>query len=172
MLFKQKQNYRVVYDGPPSKLKVKAGQQVEVIAGNNKGLRAEVLYVDGRRLRVLVRGVNLKTHFVKEKGLQKKEAFIDYSNVKPVSAAPARSRPSARSEAAYPGSMRSRAAQPGSAQEPSRKGGRAKVRLSAPPPKPLALEKSPASKQSPTTLASPESSTPSKPKGTGPQQKD
>ena len=45
---------------PPSKLKIKAGQQVEVIAGNNKGLRAEVLYVDGRRLRVLVRGVNLK----------------------------------------------------------------------------------------------------------------
>lgn len=85
-MFQNKRNHRYEYADRQPKLKIKKGQQVEVITGTDRGLRGAVLYVDAPRMRVLVRGVNLKTHFVKEKGFQKQEAFLHYSNVKLVDA--------------------------------------------------------------------------------------
>lgn len=63
------------------KLKIKKGQKVKVIAGSQKGRTGEVLEIDKRNLKIKVAGVAVKTHFSKEDGLEKKEAFIDYSNV-------------------------------------------------------------------------------------------
>ena len=63
-------------------LKVKKGKTIEVIAGSEKGKRGTVLEVDKVKMRVRIEGVKLMTHFSKEFGIQKKEGFIHYSNVK------------------------------------------------------------------------------------------
>ena len=86
-MLQNKQTHRYEHADRPPKLKIKKGHQVEVIAGADRGLRGPVLKVDARRMRILVRGVNMKTHFVKEKGPQKKEAFFHYSNVKRIAGA-------------------------------------------------------------------------------------
>ncbi len=63
------------------KLKIKKGQKVKVISGSHKGKTGEVLDIDKTNLKIKVSGVAIKTHFSKEDGLQKKEAYIDYSKV-------------------------------------------------------------------------------------------
>ena len=64
------------------KLKIKKGAVVEVIAGSQKGQRGKVLAIDKAKLRIRVEGIKVMTHFDKKEGIQKKEAFLDYSNVK------------------------------------------------------------------------------------------
>jgi len=69
------------------KLNVKRGDQVMVIAGNDKGVEGRVLAVFPERDRVLVEGVNLRTHHDKpnqenqQGGRVKREAPIHISNV-------------------------------------------------------------------------------------------
>ena len=64
------------------KLKIKKGATVEVVAGQDKGLKGAVLEVDPIRLRITVQGVKMQTHYSKEEGVAKREGFLDYSNVK------------------------------------------------------------------------------------------
>lgn len=70
----------------PAKLKIKKGDTVQVITGNDKGKKGSVIEVDRTNLKIKVEGVKVQTHFDKKDGLLKKEGFIDYSNVKLVSA--------------------------------------------------------------------------------------
>ncbi len=63
------------------KLKIKKGQKVKVICGNDKGKTGEVLEVNTLKLQVKVSGIAVRTHFDKKEGLLKKEAFINYSNI-------------------------------------------------------------------------------------------
>lgn len=68
------------------KLKIRKGATVQVITGNDKGKKGEVLEVNPVAMKIKVQGVKVQTHFDKKEGLLKKEGFIDYSNVKLVSA--------------------------------------------------------------------------------------
>lgn len=69
------------------KLHVKKGDNVLVIAGNDKGQRGRVLMVNPRKDRVLVEGINMKTHHDKptqenpQGGRLKREASVHISNV-------------------------------------------------------------------------------------------
>ncbi|MEX1062872.1 MAG: 50S ribosomal protein L24 [Balneolaceae bacterium] len=69
------------------KLHVKKGDDVLVIAGNDKGSRGRVLAVFPERERVLVEGINMRTHHDKptqdnpQGGRLKREASIHSSNV-------------------------------------------------------------------------------------------
>ncbi len=65
------------------KIKIRVGDTVKIIAGNDKGITAEVIQIrKNPPFKVKVRGVHLQTHFDKEKSqIFKKEGFIDYSNV-------------------------------------------------------------------------------------------
>ena len=70
----------------PSKLKVKRGDSVVVVAGRSKGARGDVLKVLPAENRVIVQGVNLvKRHTrptqVDPGGIVEKEAPIHVSNV-------------------------------------------------------------------------------------------
>tara|TARA_B100001248_G_C27397744_1_gene466948 strand:+ start:514 stop:762 length:249 start_codon:yes stop_codon:yes gene_type:complete len=67
------------------KLKIKKDATVEVITGNDKGKQGQVLDIDKRAMRIKVKGVKMMTHFDRENGLEKKEGYIDYSNVKLIS---------------------------------------------------------------------------------------
>ncbi|MBC6414965.1 MAG: KOW motif-containing protein [Bdellovibrionales bacterium] len=62
------------------KKKIKLGDEVQVISGGDKGKKGVVLELLQSKIRV--KDVKIQTHFDKEKGIQKKEGFIDYSNVK------------------------------------------------------------------------------------------
>lgn len=69
-----------------TKLKIKKGDQVVVITGANKGAKGEVLKVIPSESRVIVAGVNMRTHHVKPTqttpgGIEKKEAALHISNV-------------------------------------------------------------------------------------------
>jgi large subunit ribosomal protein L24 len=64
------------------KLQIKKGATVEVIAGKDKGLKGAVMEVDPVRLKIKVQGVKMQTHYSKQDGLQKREGYVDYSNVK------------------------------------------------------------------------------------------
>ncbi len=68
------------------KLSIKKGATVQVITGSDKGKKGEVLEVNANTLKIKVQGVKVQTHYDKKEGLLKKEGFIDYSNVKLVSA--------------------------------------------------------------------------------------
>ena len=70
------------------KLKIKKGDEALVIAGAEKGKKSKVLEIDVRKLKVRLQGVRVQTHFDKKEGIQKKEGWIDYSNVCLVSSAP------------------------------------------------------------------------------------
>jgi len=48
-------------------LKIKKGDRVKVIAGNDKGAIGEVLSVDPARERVVVEGVNIRKHHRRDK---------------------------------------------------------------------------------------------------------
>lgn len=64
------------------KLKIKKGQKVKVIAGNDKGKTGEVIEINSSKLQVKVSGIAMRTHFDKKNSTtQQKEAFIDYSNI-------------------------------------------------------------------------------------------
>ena len=63
------------------KLKLKKGDEALVIAGSEKGKKSKILEIDPRKLKVRLQGVRVQTHFDKKEGIQKKEGWIDYSNV-------------------------------------------------------------------------------------------
>ena len=69
------------------KLKIKKGDEALVIAGSEKGKKAKVLAIDVNKLKARLQGVRVQTHFDKKEGIQKKEGWIDYSNIRLVSAA-------------------------------------------------------------------------------------
>lgn len=66
---------------------VKKGDMVQVIAGDDKGERGEVLVVDPKKGRIKVKGVNivkkhLKANAQRTRGsIEEREAFFDASNV-------------------------------------------------------------------------------------------
>lgn len=64
-----------------TKLKIKKGDMVKVIAGAGKGNTGTVLEVDSTRLQIKVEGHAMKTHYDRQSGISQKEGFIDYSNV-------------------------------------------------------------------------------------------
>ena len=70
-----------------AKLLLKAGDEVQVTAGKDKGARGEILNIDRTKQRVVVKGVNIVTKHVKpsqqnqEGRIDKFEAPIHYSNV-------------------------------------------------------------------------------------------
>ncbi len=71
------------------KLKLRRDDLVEVIAGNDRGKRGKILFVDRVRHRVIVEGVNLRKHHEKVRqtkagqsgGIEEREVAIDVSNV-------------------------------------------------------------------------------------------
>ena len=69
------------------KLKIKRGDEALVIAGSEKGKTAKVLEMDTAKLKVRLQGVRVQTHFDKKEEIQKKEGWIDYSNIRLVRAA-------------------------------------------------------------------------------------
>jgi large subunit ribosomal protein L24 len=75
------------------KLHIKKGDNVMVIAGNNKGQQGKVLLVDVPKSKAIVEGVNLVSKHTKPNaenpkgGIIKKEAYIHVSNLKVIDAA-------------------------------------------------------------------------------------
>lgn len=69
------------------KLKIKKGATVQVVAGADKGKKGAVIEIDSRKMRIKIQGIKVMTHFDKKDGLQHKEGYIDYSNVKLLEAA-------------------------------------------------------------------------------------
>lgn len=73
------------------KLKIKKGDLVEVTTGKEKGKRGEIVSVDRESMKVLVKGVNMVTRFVKQSaqhpnGPFQKEIPVHISNVALVNA--------------------------------------------------------------------------------------
>jgi len=69
-----------------TKLKIKKGDKVIVIAGRDRGRSGEVLRVAPKEMRVLVQGVNMIKRHTKARpgetgGIVEKEALIHVSNV-------------------------------------------------------------------------------------------
>lgn len=65
------------------KLKIKNGDNVEVITGDDKGKTGTVLNIDPIALKAQVSGVRINTKLNKrEKTLFKEEGWLDYSNIK------------------------------------------------------------------------------------------
>ena len=73
------------------KPKIRVGDEVLVIAGKDKGRKGVVLDFDINKLKIRVKDVLIQTLFDKKEGMGKKEGFIDYSNVKFVKKAEAKS---------------------------------------------------------------------------------
>ena len=72
------------------KLKIKVGDEVQVIAGSDKGRKGSVLEILPLKQKIRVKEVRVQTLFDKKEGIQKREGFIDYSNVQLVHSAPAK----------------------------------------------------------------------------------
>ena len=70
------------------KKKIKKGDEVLVITGSDKGRKGLVLSFNSSKGKVRVKGVRVQTCFDKKEGMNKKEGFIDRSNVKLVQSAP------------------------------------------------------------------------------------
>ena len=70
-----------------AKLKIRKGDVVKVIAGNDKGNKGKVLEVILEKNKIIVEGLNLVTKHVKpsaekpQGGIEKREAAIHISNV-------------------------------------------------------------------------------------------
>lgn len=65
------------------KLKIKNGDNVEVIAGDDKGKTGTVLNIDPAAMKAQVSGVRINTKLNKrERTLFKEEGWLDYSNIK------------------------------------------------------------------------------------------
>ena len=73
------------------KSKIKIGDEVQVIAGSDKGRKGSVLELSLAKRKIRVKGVRVQTHFDKKEGIQKREGFIDYSNVKLIKSAAVKS---------------------------------------------------------------------------------
>ncbi len=70
------------------KLKIKNGDSVQVITGDDKGKTGTVLAVDPDAMKIRVQGVRIQTkRDKKENTLIKEEGWMDYSNVKMAGAA-------------------------------------------------------------------------------------
>lgn len=70
------------------KLKIKNGDTVQVITGDDKGKSGSVLAVDAFAMKIRVQGVRIQTKRDKrENTLIKEEGWMDYSNVKLAGAA-------------------------------------------------------------------------------------
>lgn len=72
----------------PIKMKLKKGDEVQVIAGKDKGKRGQILKVDPIKNRVVVTGINVIKKAIKpnpqanvEGGIIQKEASLHASNV-------------------------------------------------------------------------------------------
>lgn len=70
------------------KSKIRKDDQVVVVSGSDSGKRGKVLYVDKKKCRIIVEGVNVKTKHIKqnqqnsaEKGIVKLEFPFQISNV-------------------------------------------------------------------------------------------
>lgn len=69
------------------KLKIKKGDTVKVISGDDKGKQGRVLFVDRNKLRVLVEGINMVTKHTRPNakntkgGIIHQEASIHISNL-------------------------------------------------------------------------------------------
>jgi len=66
---------------------LKKGQQVEIIYGDDKGKKGEIIELIKKQNKVKVKGINLikkheKTTKEKKGGIITKESFIDISNIK------------------------------------------------------------------------------------------
>lgn len=61
---------------------LRKGDEALVIAGSEKGKKATVMEIDRKRWRVRLQNTKIQTHFDKKEGIQKKEGWLDYSNVK------------------------------------------------------------------------------------------
>lgn len=70
------------------KLKIKVGDEVQVVTGSDKGRKGSVLEILPSKHKVRVKDVRIQTLFDKKEGIQKREGFIDYSNVKLINSAP------------------------------------------------------------------------------------
>ena len=68
------------------KLKIKVGDEVQVITGSDKGRKGLVLSLSALKQKIRVKDVRVQTCFDKKEGIQKREGFIDYSNVKLIKA--------------------------------------------------------------------------------------
>lgn len=65
------------------KLKIKNGDTVQVITGDDKGKTGNVLGIDVLAMKIQVSGVRVHTRLnKKDKTLYKEEGWLDYSNVK------------------------------------------------------------------------------------------
>jgi large subunit ribosomal protein L24 len=70
------------------KLKIKNGDNVEVITGDDKGKSGTVLNIDPFALKIQVSGCRINTKLNKqERTFYKEEGWMDYSNVKLAGAA-------------------------------------------------------------------------------------
>jgi large subunit ribosomal protein L24 len=71
-----------------AKLKIKNGDTVQVITGDDKGKTGNVLKIDPFAMKLQVSGVRIQTKLNKrEKTQYKEEGWLDYSNVKLASGA-------------------------------------------------------------------------------------
>jgi large subunit ribosomal protein L24 len=79
-----------------TKLKIKKGATVQVVAGAEKGKKGTVLEINPGKMMVRVQGIRIQTHFDKKEGLLKKEGLIHYSNLRLLegAAAPAKAKKS------------------------------------------------------------------------------
>ncbi|MFP4281679.1 MAG: 50S ribosomal protein L24 [Opitutales bacterium] len=62
------------------KTRIKAGDEVVVIAGNDKGTRASVLRVLPQKQRVLVEGVNKRKHHEKARSQEEPGGIVEREN--------------------------------------------------------------------------------------------
>ena len=70
------------------KLKIKNGDNVEVITGDDKGKSGTVLSIDPFAMKVQVSGCRINTKLNKrERTFYKEEGWMDYSNIKLAGAA-------------------------------------------------------------------------------------
>lgn len=85
-----------------TKLKIKKGATVQVIAGAEKGKKGTVMELNPGKMLVRVQGIRIQTHFDKKEGLLKKEGMLHYSNLRLVEgpAAPAKAKSRSKSSAA------------------------------------------------------------------------
>ncbi len=85
-----------------TKLKIKKGATVLVIAGAEKGKKGTVMELNPGKMLVRVQGIRIQTHFDKKEGLLKKEGMIHYSNLRLVegAAAPVKAKSRSKSSAA------------------------------------------------------------------------
>ena len=82
MLGNKKRNAKKVL--PLKSVAFKKGDMVQVTAGDDKGKKGNVLKIHKKKQQVYVQGVRIQTHFDAEKGMQKLEAPVHYSNLKKV----------------------------------------------------------------------------------------